>query len=131
MSETGRFGENLKDVRINLYDELNPQRLRGIELGPAGALLAASDVNSLVQLIHALQFPLEVADATVHDFTRNLAGRVNEVRAVYRNGYAHLQRMDRHIYQDLRHLVLDRTVSHSPLFCTVACKQQMLQAGLI
>ncbi|MCZ7567032.1 MAG: hypothetical protein M5U01_00330 [Ardenticatenaceae bacterium] len=131
MFEDGRFGNQIKPVRINYYDPQNLNKLRGIELGGSGPLMAASDVNSLSEIITDLHFPLEQNDTTIHEFMLKLAERVNEVRTVYRNSYAHIQQMDRATYEEFRSLMLNRTISHSPLFAIVECKQMLLRAGLI
>lgn len=123
--------DRIKDVCINPCDETHPDRLRSLELGPVGALLAASERNKLADIMKGLTIPLGPDDRDIPDFASKLASRVDEIRKHYRNGYAHIQRMERPAYETLRSMMLDSIPPHSPLFASVACKVRLLHSGLI
>jgi hypothetical protein len=137
MMENGRFKDKasgnpvVRDVRINLYEEADPNKLRGIELGGVGGLLAASDVNSFQNVLRGIDLPTSPHDSTEHEFLTNLSQQINHVRLVYRNGHAHMQTMPRQTYEEFRTYMLDQSLPHAPMFKTLACKAVFLEQGLI
>lgn len=131
MLESGRLKGNIKDIRINLVEELNPAKFRGIELGGIGGLLAGSDVNSFQMLLPGLALPLAATDKSEHDFIHNLAEQIDHIRLIYRNGYAHMQTMPRQTYEEFRTYMLDQSHPHAPMFKTLACKAIFLDQRLI
>lgn len=137
MLENGRFKDKasgnlvINDVRINLYEEADPDKLRGLELGKVGGLLAASDVNSLQGLLRGLALPINPQDSTEHEFLKKLSQQIDHVRLVYRNGHAHMQTMPRQTYEEFRAYMLDQNLPYAPMFKTLACKAVFREQGLI
>lgn len=130
IKEDGAFGSKIKAVILNDYEDIrsNPTNLKGLTLGPCAALIGGAKINRLNQLIPRI----ETTDIRgIYDLLVDLAKEIELVRIKYRNKYAHIQKMDKDIYEEFRHIVMDSSKHTSPLFATIKMKEKLGEQALI
>ncbi|MEL6676432.1 MAG: hypothetical protein AAFR61_29760, partial [Bacteroidota bacterium] len=126
MARTTEASSFRNPVKINPYEtQGNPTKLKGLTLGSIYGLLRVSDRNSFQNIFPNLNFPIGSNDPDNFAFAEKLSHEVQMVTNTYRNAYAHIQKMEKSIYEDFRSYMLDDSKPHNPLFSTVRCKIEL------